>query len=139
MPIRASERARYPADWKTISLAIRKRAGQRCECVGLCGEGEHDGRCNAPNGEVIIRLERGIWRSHEHTGACMVERCDSWGGRSVLVILTVAHLNHAPEDCRPENLRALCQRCHLRYDRPHHGATARATRAARRGLRLPGI
>lgn len=34
------------------------------------------------------------------------------------VVLTVAHLNHRPEDCREENLRALCQRCHNRYDGP---------------------
>ncbi|ATN94982.1 hypothetical protein [Leptospira phage LE3] len=36
------------------------------------------------------------------------------------VILTVAHLNHTPEDCREENLVALCQRCHLNYDRHIH-------------------
>ena len=34
--------------------------------------------------------------------------------------LTVAHLNHTPEDCRRENLRALCAPCHLRYDTAHH-------------------
>jgi hypothetical protein len=31
-------------------------------------------------------------------------------------VLTVAHLNHDPQDCRDENLKAFCQRCHLRYD-----------------------
>ena len=39
--------------------------------------------------------------------------------------LTVAHLNHMPEDCRPENLRALCAPCHLRYDASHHSETRR--------------
>lgn len=34
--------------------------------------------------------------------------------------LTVAHLNHTPEDCRPENLKALCAPCHLRYDAKMH-------------------
>lgn len=34
--------------------------------------------------------------------------------------LTVAHLNHIPEDCRPENLKALCSACHLRYDAKIH-------------------
>lgn len=42
--------------------------------------------------------------------------------------LTVAHLNHIPEDCRRENLRALCAPCHLRYDAAHHSET-RARRA----------
>lgn len=32
------------------------------------------------------------------------------------VVLTVAHLNHTPEDCREENLKALCQKCHNTYD-----------------------
>ena len=39
--------------------------------------------------------------------------------------LTVAHMNHIPEDCRPENLRALCAPCHLRYDASHHAQTRR--------------
>ena len=39
--------------------------------------------------------------------------------------LTVAHLNHTPEDCRPENLRAWCSACHLRYDAKHHAETRR--------------
>ena len=33
------------------------------------------------------------------------------------VILTVAHLNHDPADNREENLKALCQSCHLEIDR----------------------
>lgn len=37
--------------------------------------------------------------------------------------LTVAHLNHKPEDCRPENLKAMCAPCHLRYDAKHHAET----------------
>lgn len=32
------------------------------------------------------------------------------------VILTVAHMDQTPENCTPENLRALCQRCHLTFD-----------------------
>lgn len=37
--------------------------------------------------------------------------------------LTVAHLNHTPEDVRPENLKAMCAPCHLRYDAQHHAET----------------
>src|SRR3990172_9511776 len=36
------------------------------------------------------------------------------------VILTVAHLDHTPENCDDDNLKALCQRCHLRYDLHRH-------------------
>ena len=34
----------------------------------------------------------------------------------------------APEDVRPGNLAALCQRCHLNHDRPHHRAVQRENR-----------
>ena len=48
------------------------------------------------------------------------------------VALTVAHLDHQPENCDPANLRAWCQRCHLHYDREHHAQTRRKTRLAGR-------
>lgn len=32
------------------------------------------------------------------------------------VVLTIAHLDQQPENNDPSNLRALCQRCHLRFD-----------------------
>lgn len=38
------------------------------------------------------------------------------------VILTVAHLDHQPENCGDDNLKAMCQRCHLKYDAHHHRA-----------------
>lgn len=88
MPIRAENKARYPKDWKAISVAIRERAGNVCE------------DCGAKNGEP-----------HPLTGS--------------RVVLTVAHLNHTPEDCAPENLRAWCQRCHNRYDAPTRRAGIR--------------
>jgi 5-methylcytosine-specific restriction endonuclease McrA len=47
------------------------------------------------------------------------------------VVLTIAHLDHQPENCAPENLRAWCQRCHLRYDQQQHIANAQATRRSR--------
>jgi len=34
------------------------------------------------------------------------------------VVLTIAHLDHTPENCEPENLRAWCQKCHNTYDAP---------------------
>lgn len=34
--------------------------------------------------------------------------------------LTVAHLDHDPSNCSPENLMAMCAVCHLRYDAKHH-------------------
>ncbi len=48
------------------------------------------------------------------------------------VVLTVAHLDHTPENCAHSNLRAMCQRCHLTYDAEHHKFTAYTTRKAKR-------
>ncbi|MCR4295491.1 MAG: hypothetical protein NUW21_08150 [Elusimicrobia bacterium] len=111
MPIRPENRARYPVDWKALSNHIRfERAEKRCECPGGAeGCGLHRGR-----------------RCEEHHG----ERAKWARGK---VILTVAHLDHDPANCRDENLAAMCQRCHLRYDRQHHAETAALTRDARRG------
>ena len=106
MPIRPENKARYPKDWKTISLRIRARSGGRCECEGECGlhrTTPGPRRCNERNGEPA-----------------------KWAKGKV--ILTVAHLDHTPENCGDDNLKAMCQRCHLRYDAKHH-ATGRKERA----------
>lgn len=55
------------------------------------------------------------------------------GQKPIVIVLTIAHLNHQPEDCRPENLAAMCQRHHLAYDHDHHRANAQATRRAKAG------
>ena len=106
MPIKPENKARYPKDWKTISAAIRERAGGRCECEGECG---------------LHRTTPGPRRCIERHGEPA-----KWAKGKV--ILTVAHLNHTPEDCAPSNLKAMCQRCHLRYDHEHHMQNAAATR-----------
>ena len=49
-----------------------------------------------------------------------VDRLSLWTGHAFawcIVILTIAHLDHCPENAALANLRALCQRCHLTYDR----------------------
>lgn len=42
------------------------------------------------------------------------------------VVLTIAHLDHTPENCDIANLRAWCQLCHNTYDAPHRAANRRA-------------
>ena len=98
----------YPDDWKGISRHIRlERAAEQCECMGECGlHRTHPGprRC--------VELDR-----HEALWACG------------MVVLTTAHL--CGEDCldvpegkrvcgNRDHLRAMCNRCHLRLDGPHH-------------------
>lgn len=58
--------------------------------------------------------------------------------KMVDIVLTVAHLDHTPENCDPANLRAWCQRHHLAYDADHHRTTAYMTRKAQvNNLELP--
>lgn len=51
-----------------------------------------------------------------------------------VVVLTVAHIDNTPENCDEDNLRSLCQRCHLNYDRKIHAANARRNRQERLGV-----
>ena len=112
-PIRASERSRYPRDWRAISERIRVRSGGRCECEGECG---------------LHRTTPGPRRCTERQGEPA-----KWAKGTV--VLTTAHLNHRPEDCSDANLKAMCQRCHLRYDTEHHQRNAAQTRRARKQTR----
>ncbi len=110
MPILPEYRQFYdtPA-WRALSTRIRYgRARGRCECDGRCGHRwahrDTGGRCPA--------LDK-----HEHplTGS--------------VVHLSTAHLNQVPGDDRPENLRAMCQKCHVSYDAGQHAATRVRTAA----------
>ncbi len=110
MPIKPENKARYPSNWNEISRQIRfERAGGLCECTGECDT--HEGLCAAIHGSP-----------HHDTGS--------------MVVLTTAHLDHQPENCDPDNLRAMCQRCHLNYDRQHHAETAYITRRCSRTLEM---
>jgi len=53
------------------------------------------------------------------------------GYRWIVIVLTIAHLDHNPENCADSNLASLCQRCHNIYDRPHRNETRRLTRTRR--------
>lgn len=50
------------------------------------------------------------------------------------VVLTVAHMDHRPENCDPSNLRALCQRCHNAWDARTRAAGIAARRRAERAI-----
>lgn len=66
-----------------------------------------------------------------HEGRCPnVHRRPAYSTGSK-VVLTVAHLCHTPE-CR-EHVKAMCQGCHLHYDRDHHAQTRAATKAVEAG------
>lgn len=131
MPIKPENRARYPKDWPAIRKRILKRAGNRCET------------CRAKNHTVIARgLRKDAGTYMTMTGRIRDAETGKnlgWGRGSeydaekfTRIVLTIAHLDHTPENCADDNLRALCQMHHLRYDLEHHQRNARATRQARK-------
>lgn len=65
-------------------------------------------------------------RAHNKCEFCGVENYTVRENKS-RVVLTIAHLDHTPENCNPENLRALCQKCHNRYDAKHRTETRKLT------------
>ena len=132
MPIKPENKARYPADWKTVRESILARAMNRCE------------QCKVINGTRIARgagTDHGTYMTSDaevfdaedgsFLGQCRMS--DYEVGRMTNIVLTVAHLDHQPENCDPSNLRAWCQMHHLRYDAEHHSVNARATRRAKLG------
>lgn len=141
MPIKPENAKRYPADWPAISRAARERAGWRCQ---------HDG-CTAH--QYAVGWWRQTMRRHEwvpewprdgvymgqtysdarEVAAGIYASQGESGPKPTIIVLTVAHLDHQPENCAPANLAAMCQRHHLAYDQQHHAQTAYRTRKDRAG------
>ena len=127
MPIKPENRARYPKGWKGIADAIRERAGHRCEGSPAYPD------CRVPNGAVGYRVGGRWMQLGESVDAAglAIDAAAEDGFKVLRIVLTVAHLDHQPENCEPHNLKAMCQRCHLTYDAAHHARTAYTTRRAR--------
>lgn len=64
--------------------------------------------------------ERILIRANNRCEFCGVEnhtyRFNPKTQKMAYIVLTIAHMNELIEDCSDENLKALCQRCHNRYD-----------------------
>lgn len=103
MPIKKENKARYPKNWKAISEYIRfNRANNRCEVCGL------------PNYSYVNSKTREICLPDEEN--------------AIRIVLTVAHLDHTPENCDYSNLKAMCQKCHNNYDIAHRRETRKKTK-----------
>lgn len=136
MPIKPENRALYPADWPAISREAKERAGWRCVHPGCCARQYAAGEWQiAAGGHVFVELVQPAktWTEARQAAAEFYATRGEVDKPPIVIVLTVAHLNHDPTDCRPENLAALCQRHHLAHDHDHHRANAQATRRAKSG------
>lgn len=133
----AMDYTKYPDDWKAISHRIRfERAGGKCEqCGAVHGSWIYRKLDNPAEWSLLDNEEYVYYHGHEYTD------------KPTLVILTVHHIGvpypdgtpgdpRDKMDVRDENLIAMCQRCHLIADLPHHIASAKVTRAAKREQRI---
>ena len=122
--------ADYHPDWVWIRQQILDQAGHQCEW------------CGAPNGAVGDHDTGGRWHDlddlihpfgiEDWADAPGYLETFDWHSRPVKVILTTAHACQDKACIDPCHLFALCQRCHLNYDRDHHLAEAAETRRRRR-------
>lgn len=127
------DRTKYPPDWNAISERIRfQRAGGKCEA------------CGVPHGAMIVRStvdparyllvdETFVHCTPDGRAIRLSEIPEEFAdGSYVRVVLTTAHLDHDPSNNDEANLKALCQRCHLKHDGAHHARNAARTRARKR-------
>ena len=124
MPIHPALKNYYAGDWRLLSDAIRfGRAGGRCEA------------CDRPHRTLIYALADGrwfdpqgqVWRDRHGAPGQGPQPDDAASMRRVRVVIATAHLDHDPTNRDPANLRALCQRCHLRHDLAAHLRQRRVT------------
>lgn len=126
MPIRPEWRKYYGKDWQALRMRILARARNRCE---ECGVPDRFRALRGPGNSW--KVSTGRWWSKDGMPP------KSWSRRRIVtIVLTIAHLNHHPQDNRQENLKALCQWCHLNYDKLHHAETRARRKDAARPLLL---
>jgi 5-methylcytosine-specific restriction endonuclease McrA len=134
MPIKPENKARYPANWKQIRAQVLERAQHKCEQCGVANRARIV-RGTGPDADTYMTHDAEVYDADtgEYLG---LRRMSDYhcNGNVTDIVLTIAHLDHQPENCVLENLRAWCQRCHLRYDARHHAANAAATRRARKAI-----
>lgn len=137
MPIK--DKSKYPPDWSEIRKRILERENNCCRT------------CKVKNGGSVFR---GIWKGEEifqtadakiyrtangefiteNPWACIEPSTGDPAQKAIKIVLTIAHLDHNPENNEESNLAALCQYHHLKHDHPHHMKNANETRKKKKGL-----
>lgn len=103
MPIRPEQRAKYPLDWKALSLHIRfVRARGRCE---WCGNEHMKPRPDKQTTMVVLTTAH---LDHNPENNAWTPQYDPRNN-----------------DTTTNNLAALCQACHLAHDADEHASNRR--------------
>jgi len=105
MPISAEKMTRYPGGSTRSPEWLAFRAFVLFRAGNRCEGTPQHPDCRIPNGAL--------------------------SARGTKVVLTIAHMDHDASHADPERCRALCNRCHLNWDRDRHVANAAANRRAK--------
>ena len=122
---------KYPSNWKTeIRPSILEMANNCCQ---FCGAKNYSVYLIENDKKIFLQpyestnffiCPDGFKRTVGRTGAFTLKK----------VVLTIAHLDHDISNNCLSNLKALCQKCHLSYDKDHHKKNARQTLKTKKGL-----
>ena len=126
------DRSLYPDNWDELAMEIKTEANWQCQACGR--------PCRKPD-ETFDQLYERLpdywkpywwsWEENDHEPVKVA--------KPHRFKLTVAHLDHRPENSDRKNLKAWCTPCHARYDLKQMGRK-RALKAERAGqLRINGL
>lgn len=99
-------RQNYPAEWHdVIRPEILKRAKYKCENCGL--------------------VHRKTYLFYPYTNPILIDKeelqeAKANGEKAYTIFLQISHQDHDTTNNDYSNLKALCQKCHLNYDRNFH-------------------
>lgn len=140
---------KYPSNWLTeIRPAIIKRSNGKCEMCGIpnyavgcrgqdgsfrptCGNIVHD---LAGEGLSYPSLQPLSYREAKELADTNNEFSDGEESKYIVIVLTIAHLNHDVTCNDLSNLAALCQRCHNKYDVEFRKSNRKQSRKVKLGI-----
>jgi len=136
MPINYKD---YPENWKSeIRPAILQRAKNKCEFCGIPNSIRAFRGTIADGTEVYQTADADLFNADNSEligrNTFDIEITPTGKDTAIKIVLTIAHLDHDKKNSDHGNLKALCQRCHNRYDRSYRTANAKAKNESKKGL-----
>jgi hypothetical protein len=129
---------KYPSNWKTeIVPMVKDRYGNKCAFCGLSNYtvGQRAGTIFIPTGGNEYHDKAGNGELSYKEARELVKHCNEFcEDKLIVIVLTVAHLDHNINNNDLLNLKPLCQKCHLDYDKEHHKKNSRETLKRKKGI-----
>ena len=141
-----TDMSKYPPNWNEIRNKILQRAGgnsddprvgAKCEWCGVqnyaVGWRDENGKFYLARGNIYYdNLKYAISYREAKATADFNNEWDTEGIKYIVIVLTIAHLDDPnPQNVNDNNLAALCQRCHNKFDVAMRRKNAGLTRIGR--------